>query len=169
MEEINPEFRKRVKVSISNLFQEEEKSSTYEIFKKAIEMGYLYTQRKNNYMGCTTCGNNALVVDTNGDILFCTSTSSIKNVVGKLEEGGKIIYKNMEQRRQELMASARDNEKCRTCIELPLCIGRCRLARIEKNQGCMGKQNDGLSIEERAKLDFYYDKIKIEERENNDE
>ena len=111
MEEINPEFRKRVKVSISNLFQEEEKSSTYEIFKKAIEMGYLYTQRKNNYMGCTTCGNNALVVDTNGDILFCTSTSSIKNVVGKLEEGGKIIYKNMEQRRQELMASARDNEK----------------------------------------------------------
>ena len=99
-------------------------------------------------------------IDTNGNILFCTSTDNSKKVVGNLGDNGSIQYKNLEKYNQELLYSIRDNIKCRNCIELPLCIGRCKLAMIQSPQECMGKHNDGLTVEERAKLDFYYDQIK---------
>ena len=157
LEDIREEYRGLATVCISNLFQDMGKNSTYSLYKRAIELGYLYGGRKNDYLGCTTCGNNSLVIDTNGDVRFCTTTDECECVVGKIEENGRIHYNNIEKHRQDLMLSSRENEACRECIELPLCIGRCRKARVENNSICMGRQNDGLLLEERARLDYFYD------------
>ena len=98
-----------------------------------------------------------MVIDTNGDILFCTNANSKTGVIGELKENGVITYKNRDKYMQMIMTSVRENEECQRCIELPFCIKRCRLERVQQNKRCYGKQNDDLSLEERAKLDFYYD------------
>lgn len=122
-------------------------------------MGYQYGERYNNYRGCTTCGKNSLVIDTNGNILFCTSTDNSEKIVGYLGANGHVRYNNLEKYNQELLCSIRDNTKCHNCKELPLCIGRCKLSVIKNGQSCIGNHNDGLTIEERAKLDLYYDYV----------
>ena len=53
--------------------------------------------------------------------------------------------------------TARDNPECRKCIELPFCIGSCKYARLKDNSKCLGKSGDGLSLQERALLDYYSD------------
>lgn len=50
--------------------------------------------------------------------------------------------------------------KCKQCIELPYCIGRCQIGA--NNNECLGILNDGLSIEERARLDYLFDKRKCQ-------
>lgn len=52
------------------------------------------------------------------------------------------------------------NMKCKQCIELPYCIGRCQIGA--NNNECLGILNDGLSIEERARLDYLFDKRKCQ-------
>lgn len=159
LDDIPKEFRNLVTISISNIFQEKNRKSAYDIYLKAICMGYKYGERKNDYYGCKTCGNRNIVIDTNGDILFCTNVLPEEGVIGKLNEKGNITYYEREKYRQSIMKSARDNETCRGCIELPFCIGRCRLTRTKEEHNCLGKTNVGLSLEERAKLDFYYDEV----------
>lgn len=161
LEDIPREYRKLVAVSVSNIFQNEEKYSSYFIYRKAIEMGYLYSERKNNYHGCWTCGNNTLVVNTNGDILFCTNIHGEDDIIGNIEEKGTVRYRNKAHYNQKLMMSVRNNKKCMECIELPLCIGRCRLKLEKNNNTCLGKNNDGLTLEERAKLDYLHDKMQL--------
>ena len=36
----------------------------YQIYKKAIELGYQYIERKNQYIACHTCFSEGYVVDT---------------------------------------------------------------------------------------------------------
>lgn len=157
LDDIPPKLRKNTTISVSNIFQNNERYSTYKILYRAIEMGYNYSERENDYSGCLTCGNRRMVIDTNGDILFCTNANSKTGVIGELKENGVITYKNRDKYMQMIMTSVRENEECQRCIELPFCIKRCRLERVQQNKRCYGKQNDGLSLEERAKLDFYYD------------
>lgn len=157
LDDIPEKYRNLVTISISNLFQNEDKCSAYDIYLKAIEMGYKYGNRRNDYYGCATCGNRNISIDTDGNILFCTNVSTEEGTIGKLEKNGKVTYSNRDKYIQNIMKSARDNETCKECIELPFCIGRCRLARVKSEHGCMGRANSGLSLEECAKLDYYYD------------
>lgn len=157
--DIPEEYRNLVTISISNLFQNEDKCSAYNIYLKAIEMGYKYGNRRNDYYGCGTCGNRNITIDTDGNILFCTNVSTEEGIIGKLGKNGIVTYSNRDKYIQDIMKSARDNETCRDCIQLPFCIGRCRLARNKSEHGCMGKTNSGLSLEECAKLDYYYDQV----------
>lgn len=166
LDDIPQEYRSLVSVSVSNIFQEKKKASTYTILLKAIQMGYEYGQRRNHYGGCQTCGHHSFTIDTKGNVLFCTNSGDENNIVGKLRENGTIQYNNLAKHQQMLMTSARDNEACVDCIELPICTGRCRLARIKNNRGCMGAHNDGLSLVERARLDYYYDSREMGNRKN---
>lgn len=53
--------------------------------------------------------------------------------------------------------TARDNPECRQCIELPYCIASCKYERAKNNTKCLGKSGDGLSLREKALLDYYSD------------
>lgn len=53
--------------------------------------------------------------------------------------------------------TAIDNKRCRECIKLPFCVGSCAYWRMNNNNQCIEVANDGMLLEERALLDYYYD------------
>ena len=77
--------------------------------------------------------------------------------MGYLSDNGKIFIERHADFNMLQTLSARDNPKCLQCIELPFCINSCIYARYKDNTKCIGKNGDGLSLEERALLDYYYD------------
>lgn len=99
-----------------------------------------------------------MIVDTDGNILICSNAQG-EPASGKLENDGKVVYKDRNLCYKMKRVSAMDNEECRNCIELPYCIGDCKYGRMRANSTCLGKQSDGMSLEERARLDYYYDKM----------
>ena len=152
------EYRHLVTVSISNIFQAKYKISSYNILKRAIDLGY-QIERKNSFRGCSTCNMNNINIDTNGNILFCTGTKG--NVdIGRLLEKGIARYNNKQEYFSNINKTLLHNMKCKQCIELPYCIGRCQIGA--NNNECLGILNDGLSIEERARLDYLFDKRKCQ-------
>lgn len=150
-------YRNMVSISICNLFQEENKQSTFSYYYQAIKMGYRYSARYNKYEGCQSCGFNSLVVDTDGKILFCTNTEQEDGIIGEIQSHGVISYKRRNSYEDILMQSVRDREECQTCIELPFCIGGCKKVMKDENKTCSGQHPDGLCLTERAKLDYYAD------------
>ncbi len=159
LDNIPIEARKNITVSIANIFQEKDIISTFPIKKYAIDAGYLYLERYNNYSGCHTCGHNCLVVNTDGKVYFCTHDDNNENL-GQLKEGGIVKYKNETKFHQDVMKSIIDNETCRNCIELPLCFGACKKAKCKQQSECYGKRPDGLTVKEVAMLDYYSDQKK---------
>lgn len=157
------ELRSKIAIDICNLFQNEERISTYGLYKQAIERGYIYSQRWNRYVSCHACMINATVIDTDGSVLICSNTSPEEQRLGFVGENGTICIERRDELYQLQTVTARDNPECQECIELPFCIGSCKYARRKENLKCFGKSGDGLSLRERALLDYYSD-LQIETR-----
>ncbi len=157
IEAIPEEYRGLVQISICNVFQNEKELSTYGLLKQAIEKGYTYAGRSNRYTGCHAGLKNATVIDTSGNVLLCSNTDSEEKRMGVISDNGKIRIERMADYYNLKTVSALDNPECRECIELPFCISSCKYARLHDNSKCLGKSGDGLSLEERALLDYYYD------------
>ncbi|QFJ54873.1 radical SAM/SPASM domain-containing protein [Pseudobutyrivibrio xylanivorans] len=157
LEDIDPPLRKNIHISIANIFQENEKVSSFEIKMYAYSLGYKNCERYNNFYGCQSCGHNAVAINTDGKILFCTNCEG-DDEVGYLKDDGRLIYKNRQLYEQRLDKSLIKNVECRKCKELPLCLGGCRYYNAFADDGtCRGKRADGMSLEEVAYLDYYYD------------
>lgn len=154
---IPEEYRGLVQISICNIFQNEKELSTFELVKQAIEKGYTYAGRTNSYTGCHASIKNAAVVDTVGNVLLCSNTDSEEKRMGYINGNGKICIERMTDYYDLNTVTALDNPECRECIELPFCISGCKYARFHDNSQCLGKNGDGLSLRERALLDYYYD------------
>lgn len=160
LDEIPVAQRKNVMVSIANLFQNKEKVSTYKMAKIAIEKGYRYQGRYNSYAQCIANKKNSLYIDADGSILLCSNTCTQEPAIGMLEGQGQIVYCDLKKREELQNHSILENPKCRDCVELPLCVGRCQYGRKNHSEKCFGKRFDALTLVERAKMDYYYDKIK---------
>ena len=158
LELIPQEYRSTVTVSVANLYQTEKKISPYKIYERAIEMGYLYKMRNNVFMACQVCLMNGVVIDANGKIIVCANARSEDKELGYLSDDGEMIIQNTALYYKLKTISALQNEECRNCKELPFCIATCKYRRSINNKSCIGKRNDGLTLEERAYLDYYYDK-----------
>lgn len=170
LDEIPYRYRKLVTVNVCNVFQNREKVSTYEWMRQAIDMGYVYGGRRNAYAPCIASMSQSLVIDTDGKLLLCTNTDKEEKAVGKLESGGNVVYKDIDLNYKMKTISARYNKVCKECVELPFCIGSCKYGRLQDNSKCLGKKNDGMTLEERACLDYYYDmKRRIEDEGETDE
>lgn len=77
--------------------------------------------------------------------------------MGYLSEGGNVcIERNADYYKLHTM-TARNNQQCRECIQLPFCIGSCKYKRLQDNSKCIGLNGGGLSVKEHALLDFYSD------------
>ena len=162
LESIPRKLRTKIAISISNIFQNTEKISTFNLYKQAIEKGYLYINRWNMYAPCHACQKNAIVIDTDGSILLCAGTDEDEKRVGYIGAKGNVCLEREAALFDLHSTTARNNPDCRDCIELPFCIGSCRYARMKENTKCQGKSNDGLSLHERALLDYYSDIQKIQ-------
>lgn len=158
LDEIPAKYRAEVVVSIANLFQNKNKISTYEMAKQAIQRGYRYQERYNSYAKCIANKKNSLYIDADGRILLCSNTCTDEKEIGKLQDKGKIEYSDKEKKKKMQSVSIVQNEQCKNCIELPLCIGDCKYWRMKQNGRCVGKRPDGMILEERARLDYYDDK-----------
>ena len=164
LSEIPEQYRSNIAVNVANLYQIKDKISTYQIYKKAIELGYQYIERKNQYIACHTCFSEGYVVDTDANVIICANAVEDK-ILGRIDEKGKVCITNPKVRYQLKTASMIKNPNCRKCIQLPFCISTCKKAIYKENVICQGKRANGLSIEEIAKLDYLYDKKCMEYRE----
>lgn len=100
-------------------------------------------------------GKSAVIIDTDGSILFCSNTPDTEKRLGYLDNNGTIKLERLADYYSLQTLSARDNLECRNCIELPLCISSCKYARFKENSKCKGKRGEGLSVKEKAMLDLY--------------
>lgn len=163
LEDIEKSLRENIYISICNVFQEEEKHSSFEIKKYACELGYKRCGRFNNFYGCQACGYNSVTIAPDGKLLFCSNAENTEPI-GSFKQSGHIMYKNKQMHSQNISKSLVDNDECRSCKELPLCIGGCKYANLlNGNKKCRGKRPDGLSIEEVAYLDYYEDLLNNKE------
>ena len=160
-------YRKQVIINIHNIFQNKEKLSTFELLKQAIEKGYTYSDRWNKYVNCHACLKNAVVINTDGTVQLCPNTTPEEQRMGILGDGGNVCIERIEDYYNLHTTTARDNPECQNCIELPYCIGSCKYARLKDNTKCMGRSGDGLTLEERALLDYYYDRQKAKSASEN--
>lgn len=155
-------WRRQVTIDICNIFQNKEKISTFRLLKKAIEKGYIYNNRQNRYIGCLAGVKSALTINADGSVLLCSNTSKGEKRLGYLGNSGNVCIERIEDYYEIHTISALKNPECQGCIELPFCMATCVYARTKCNTKCLGKRNDGLTLEERALLDYYYDKHKGE-------
>jgi len=164
LHEFSNSKRELITISLSNIYQEKDKISLFPIYKQAIEMGYQYGGRKNQYTSCQVCYKNGLVVNSAAKIIVCANAMDMGEI-GYIDEFGGLHITNQAIYYKIKTISALKNKMCKNCLELPLCIGSCKYYRTKGNEKCIGKRADGLTIEEIAKLDYLYDTIK-QEKEN---
>lgn len=157
LDAIPEELRSNIAISVCNVFQNKEILSTFSILKEAIEKGYIYAEKKNRYTHCHACLKNAVVIDTDGAVLLCSNTDNEEKQMGYLGKQGNVCIERTADFYKLRTITARDNPECRNCVELPYCIASCKYARLKDNAKCIGRSGDGLSLEERALLDYYYD------------
>lgn len=157
LDEIPLQYREQVFVSISNVFQNEKTINTFGLLKRALELGFACHDRWNRYVHCHACLRNAAIIHTNGDILLCSHTRENEKRMGRLTEEGNICMERMGDYFKLKTLSARKNPQCKSCMELPYCIGSCKYQRMQDNTRCVGTIGDGLQMQERALLDYYSD------------
>jgi len=73
---------------------------------------------------CMLNNPNAIVIDCKGDVFDCWEWLSEENVVGKLQPGGKIKYNKRFY--EHVFYDPTEDEKCKDCCVLPLCMGGCK-------------------------------------------
>ena len=161
LNEIPIEYRKFVVVSFCNVFQNEKKESMYKYIKKAIDMGFQYESR-NNFNICDAGRKHSLYIDTDGSVLMCSNTCQGEKKLGILKNRGYVTCDNVDMLYKIKTVSALDNKSCRECVELPYCIGSCPYGMLQCEDKCLGEKNDGLTLKERALLDYYCDRKKGE-------
>ncbi len=157
LDEIPQQYHSQVFVSISNIFQNKRTLSTYQLLRETQRRGFACHNRWNQYVHCHACIKNAVVINTNGDVLLCSNTSSDEKRVGYLTADGGVHVERVGDYLKLEALSARNNPECQVCMELPYCIESCKYTRMGDNTKCIGRGGDGLSLEERALLDYYSD------------
>lgn len=154
---IPKQLRKKVKVDICNLYQNEKKINTYKYFKTAIEKGYKYIFKNNRYINCEVCKKNGLVIAPDGKAIPCTAKAEKGYEFGCISENGVFQLKNEELYYKLKTASVLKRESCKDCSKLPLCIVQCKFKVIENVDNCMGIDLHGMCLEDIVKLHYYSD------------
>lgn len=153
---IPKEKRGMVNVSIKNIFQNENKISTYNIYRNAIEKGYYYRELESRGPICSQNMKNSLTIEPDGRVTSCEIAGTEGVYIGKLDGEGKVIIKNSILYKLK-NTSAYDSEKCVSCIKLPICKGGCMYSRYKDKDYCVGLGADGLTLDEKIKLQYYND------------
>ncbi|MGX8796897.1 SPASM domain-containing protein [Fusibacter sp. JL298sf-3] len=148
---IPAEHRRRVSLSLVNVFQNASKFRLYDGYVKALEKGYDISFINLTKL-CTECRKNAMTVEPDGDVVFCSMAGEAGIKFGKLTEEGILAIVNQSVYYKFKTLSAFDSEKCRTCDEAPWCLGGCRLARLGNAQFCVKERGVDLTVRDKIKL-----------------
>lgn len=145
------EHRHRVSLSLVNVFQNASKFRLYDGYVKALEKGYDISFINLTKL-CTECRKNAMTVEPDGDVVFCSMAGEAGIKFGKLTEDGILAIVNQSVYYKFKTLSAFDSVKCRTCDEAPWCLGGCRLARLGNAQFCVKERGVDLTVRDKIKL-----------------
>ena len=143
-------------ISIVNIFQNENEVSAFIYMKQAIDKGYP-CRRNNRYRSRHVTLHNAVIIDTDGSLLLCSNVKKGEKRLGFIDEEGRICIERNRDYYKMHVISIFENERCKSCPESPFCVSGCKYVRMENGNLCTKKRGDGLSIEEYALLDYYYD------------
>lgn len=158
LDDIPRKYRDLMKVKFISAPWNEHCISVYRYMRNAMTLGYQCHERYNTYVQCHACCSNSLIVDMHGAILLCSKAKGGEQCIGYLDEEGQAKIEKEHLLYQIRSISAIDNEACRNCQELPLCLGDCRKRRSKDNTNCVHQEEKRLTIEEVAWLDYYSDK-----------
>ncbi|WP_346928101.1 radical SAM protein [Clostridium sp.] len=149
--------RYKVSVYLCNVFQSEKRMSLFNIYRNAISKGYKYFDTKNTYFTCEVCTKNGFTIEPTGRIVPCSMVAENGGYYGHLDDKGHPIIENQSFYLKIKNISAFDNEMCKKCIQLPMCMGGCKYSRYKNCNICNGKGPDELSLEEKIRLHYYSD------------
>lgn len=156
---IPKENRKKVTVSLNNIFQATKLLELYDLYKAVIEKGYRISDTKNLFINCINSCKNAINVEPNGVCSVCSCVSETGVKAGYLNENGDIVITKEKEYYGIKNQITTDREMCVKCKMLPICMGGCSYARYKNKDFCRGKKPNGLSIDDRVKLHYYYDTV----------
>lgn len=146
------DLREHVRISMANWFQNKDKMSLYSIYQASIDKGYRYARTSNEFNLCERNFDNSISVLPNGNVVNCSQKCKATDVFGRLKDGKLIIENEEAANKAANRGSITDNERCRKCIELPICMGGCVDARMKDPTYCAKFVPDGLTILEKVKL-----------------
>lgn len=157
MNMIPENLRNKVIISIANLFQNANKINLYDLYKKSIEMGFMFTNFFSRASVCEGGIKNAMVIDPNGKVSSCSMATEKGLYIGELGNDGGLKVTNasfMYKLRNQL---ASESELCGECIKLPVCYGGCKVNRLLNKQVCNWGNPTGMTLEDRIKLQYAFD------------
>lgn len=154
--DIIPEnYRRKVIINISNIFQNKNQLDCYQLYKKSIDKGYAYYDTVNNLIKCEACTLNSITIDPNCNVTFCAVLSDRQQYYGTINENGTIKYKDKPFYFKFNNTSVFDIDMCKECNQLPMCLGGCKLNMFEGKHKC--KQCENIPLGEKVKLHYYSD------------
>lgn len=128
---IAPEDRSRVtvmprkvwQVAAGNTFQD----TTGHIWRKFKEAGFRIDNSNiiKDFVPCYTCRKHFLTINHNGHVLRCTANDDLyaTDPPGYLDDNGQVVMKKEYELKYSLKSF--DNDNCRNCKYLPMCMGQC--------------------------------------------
>lgn len=105
----------------------------YFLRRKIKEMGFNVSMwfYNNRLLRCPAEIPNSHVIRSDGKIMICTGVDPIdKFVIGSLNEGESKIFNSVKK--QWIESNPFSIDECKKCKLLPICLGGCTFARVEK-------------------------------------
>lgn len=144
--------------SLSNIFQNKERVDLFPYYKKAIEMGYEVSVLNDKKMYCEYYNNNSLLVRPNLEIATCSLMAEEHKNLAHIDKYGELVITDKLYNKFKT-SSINNDEKCKECIYLPVCLGGCPYSSIEDRRACYDNANS-LSINQIGILQYIYNATK---------
>lgn len=95
---------------------------------------------------CSADHINSFIINYNGDVYKCWSDiGDEKKIMYKLDKEGNLISENNKICDDYLLFDPTLHDKCKDCLELPLCMGGCPLERMKRGYPICSEYKDSLS------------------------
>lgn len=155
LETIPKVYRELVSVSLKNSQHDKRKMSFYYLYKVLIDRGYKYD---NDYITCEEYFENGCTIDSSGKLIVGDDYDYSEYTSDNLGEKDNVIISKFNDPNKLEIMSVLDNKECLDCVELPLCVVSNKLGKIDGTSECISREVDGLELNERILLEYYYDK-----------
>lgn len=135
---LSKEAKKHILVDFQKVWQiisdqkdKEQLAKVKELFRQnGLNSGY-WAYQPNKYYKCYSDKLFHYAVNYDGLVFKCTAQDySEEKSIGKLNEDGTISF-NIEKLSQLLSRGTFENERCLSCVRLPLCMGPCVIRNFE--------------------------------------
>lgn len=156
---IPEKHRKNVNIQIVNVFQNRNNLNCYDLYKLAIDKGYTYMDKTNVLLRCEAGSPNAITINPNGNLTFCSMTGENGLYFGYINHTGNIQFTDQSLYFNFHNMSPYIGKPCIECIELPMCMGGCKFGKFKNANTCNVKAKNGMTLEEKIKLHYYSDKV----------